>query len=46
MITATSIHSGESYLSKHFRANDYYAEGETTVCTQDLAGIEELNREA
>jgi len=29
MITATSIHSGESYLKKHLRANDYYSEGET-----------------
>ena len=28
MITARSIAGGETYLSKHLRANDYYAEGE------------------
>lgn len=28
MITAVSIQGGESYLSKHLSANDYYAEGE------------------
>jgi conjugative relaxase-like TrwC/TraI family protein len=28
MITAVSIAGGETYLSKHLRANDYYAEGE------------------
>ncbi len=28
MITARSITGGETYLSKHLRSNDYYAEGE------------------
>ena len=28
MITAVSITGGETYLSKHLKANDYYAEGE------------------
>ncbi len=28
MITAVSIKGGETYLSKHLSANDYYAEGE------------------
>ncbi|MEZ5303049.1 MAG: MobF family relaxase [Verrucomicrobiales bacterium] len=29
MITATSISGGETYLKKHLRANDYYAQGES-----------------
>jgi hypothetical protein len=28
MITALSITGGATYLTKHLRANDYYAEGE------------------
>lgn len=29
MITAVSITGGETYLAKHLKANDYYAEGES-----------------
>ena len=29
MITARTITNGSTYLTRHLRANDYYAEGET-----------------
>ena len=45
MITATSISGGETYLSKHLSANDYYAEGEKVEGEWFGKGARELGLE-